>query len=61
MDGAWGFCERCELWQLADWRRPPACPVCGAEPRPLEEIVDGVGRVSLVLDLPPGSELPLLG
>jgi hypothetical protein len=57
----WGFCERCELWRLEEWGEPPACPVCGAVPRPLEQLVDGVGRTELVLDLPPGSELPLLG
>lgn len=56
----WGFCDGCSLWRLEDWGEPPACPSCGAAPDPLERIVDGVGTVSLVLELPPGSELPLL-
>lgn len=56
----WGFCERCELWRLEEWGRPPACPECGGAPDPLERIVDGVGYLSLSLELPPGSELPLL-
>lgn len=61
MTPRWGFCERCELWRLEEWGAPPHCPVCGGEPRPLERIEGGIGRTSLVLDLPPGSELPLLG
>ena len=60
----WGFCERCELWRLSDeWFMSSACascPVCGGEPQPIERLEDGVARLELVLDLPPGSELPLL-
>jgi hypothetical protein len=57
----WGFCETCELWQLsADWGEPAACPRCGTPPSPLEQWADGTGHVLLVLDLPPGSGLPIL-
>ena len=61
----WGFCERCELWRCSDaWfaggRIEPACPACGAAPRPLERFEDGQGRVLLTIELPPGGELPLL-
>ncbi len=58
----WGFCPGCERWQLtAGWGDPPACPACGSPPDPLERWADGTGRVLLVLDLPPGGDLPLLG
>lgn len=58
----WGFCERCERWRLsAAWGEPAACPECGAPPHPLERWADGAGRISLVLDVPPGAELPVLG
>jgi hypothetical protein len=60
MSSRWGFCETCERWLLEEWGEPPACPACGGSPDPLEQLVDGVGRVSLSLELPPGSELPLL-
>ncbi len=57
----WGFCPGCELWQLsAAWGEPPACPQCGTPPSPLEQWADGTGHVLLVLDLPPGSGLPIL-
>jgi hypothetical protein len=57
----WGFCERCERWRLSSgWGEPAACPECGAPPRPLESWSGGAGRVRLVLDLPPGGDLPLL-
>lgn len=55
-----GFCELCELWRLEEWGEPARCPACGCAPDPLERIVEGVGHVSLALELPPGSELPLL-
>ena len=58
----WGFCGTCELWKLSDaWGDPPACPVCGAPPSPLERWADGAYRLELALDLPPGADLPLLG
>jgi hypothetical protein len=58
----WGFCESCALWRLSDaWGEPAACPECGVPPDPLERWADGAGYVSLLLDLPPGSELPILG
>lgn len=58
----WGYCEDCERWRLsAGWGDPAACPECGALPRPLESWSGGAGRVTLVLDLPPGGDLPLLG
>ena len=57
---SWGFCATCELWRLERWGDPAACPRCGGAPDPLERVVDGVGRVRLSLELPPGSELPLL-
>lgn len=58
----WGFCEVCGRWRLSDrWGVPPACPRCGAAPDPLERWSDGAGRVELVLDLPPGADLPMLG
>ena len=58
----WGFCGTCERWQLsAAWGEPAACPDCGATPSPLERWADGTGHVTLVLDLPPGGDLPLLG
>jgi hypothetical protein len=56
----WGFCERCELWRLERWGAPAVCPFCGGEPHPIERMEDGVARVALTLELPPGSELPLL-
>jgi hypothetical protein len=58
----WGFCGECEQWRLsADWGDPPACPVCGARPGPVERWADGAYRLELTLDLPPGTDLPLLG
>lgn len=58
----WGFCPGCERWRLSDaWGDPAACPGCGAAPSPLEQWADGAGRILLVLDLPPGADLPLLG
>jgi hypothetical protein len=58
----WGFCETCERWQFsAAWGEPAACPDCGTAPRPLERWADGAGRIMLMLDLPPGGDLPLLG
>jgi hypothetical protein len=58
----WGFCENCERWQLSvGWGDPAACPECGAPPRLLESWSGGAARVTLVLDLPPGGDLPLLG
>ena len=59
-DLVWGFCARCELWRLERWGAPAACPQCGGVPDPLERLENGVGRVELTLELPPGSELPLL-
>jgi hypothetical protein len=56
----WGFCEQCELWRLEEWGDPASCPWCGAAPDPIERFEDGVARLSLSLELPPGSELPLL-
>jgi hypothetical protein len=56
----WGFCEACELWRLEHWGEPAACPWCGAAPNPVEQVENGIGRVQLSLELPPGSELPLL-
>jgi hypothetical protein len=61
--GRWGFCADCELWRYAaDWfdTGQPACPVCGASPAALESIEGGVARVQLLLELPPGTSLPLL-
>jgi hypothetical protein len=47
------------LWRLSDgWGDPPACPVCGARPAPLERWADGAYRLDLALDLPPGTDLP---
>jgi hypothetical protein len=58
----WGFCGTCELWRLSDgWGDPPACPECGARPAPLERWAGGAYRLELALDLPPGTDLPLLG
>ncbi len=61
----WGFCPDCSLWRYADWdarTATPSCPVCAAAPSPIETIGDdGVGRLVLVLELPPGADLPLLG
>lgn len=59
-DLVWGFCAECELWRLERWGAPAACPRCGGAPDPLERLENGVGRVRLTLELPPGSELPLL-
>ncbi|MGH7903888.1 MAG: hypothetical protein ACREPA_07150 [Candidatus Dormibacteraceae bacterium] len=64
-EALWGFCTECELWRCSDtWFRTgahrPACPRCGAEPALIETVRDGRATVLLVLDLPPGSELPLL-
>jgi hypothetical protein len=56
----WGFCDTCELWRFEEWGEPPACPYCGGAPDPLEHVEGGVARVKLSLELPPGSELPLL-
>ncbi len=57
-----GVCEDCERWQFsAGWGNPAACPACGAPPCPLESWSGGTARITLVLDLPPGGELPLLG
>ena len=59
-DVRWGFCVTCELWRFEEWGEPAACPRCGRAPDPLERFEDGVARVNLSLELPPGSELPLL-
>ena len=64
-DELWGYCSLCERWRLSDrWfdgdPLRPACPVCGDEPSPLEHIENGRGRIVLVLELPPGADLPLL-
>jgi hypothetical protein len=50
----------CELWRFEEWGDPAACPACGGAPDPLEQVEGGVARVKLSLELPPGSELPLL-
>lgn len=58
----WGYCARCERWRLSDaWGEPAACPACGADPDPLEQWQAGTGRTTLLLELPPGTDLPLLG
>jgi hypothetical protein len=41
-------------------KEPAALAQGGGPPNPLEQVIDGRGVVTLVLDLPPGSELPLL-
>lgn len=61
----WGFCASCELWRFsAQWTRAgvgePACPVCGSPPSALEVLDDGVARIHLVLELPPGGDIPFL-
>ena len=60
----WGFCDRCERWRFsADWLRASGgakCPVCDARPALIEKVEGGVARISLVLELPPGAEMPLL-
>lgn len=66
----WGFCDSCARWRLGGWRSPgtdppggradgaPArCPDCGREPALLETLADGVGRITLLLDVPPGADL----
>ncbi|MBO0775022.1 MAG: hypothetical protein J2P34_01805 [Actinobacteria bacterium] len=58
----WGFCPGCDRWRLSGaWGDPAACPVCGTPPDPLEQWSGRTGRVLLLLDLPPGTDLPLLG
>ncbi len=58
----WGFCPGCEHWRLTGaWGEPPRCPDCGTAPDPLEQWSGGTGRIRLVLELPPGGDLPLLG
>ena len=65
-DGAlWGFCASCELWRFSSQWTPagadgPACPVCGSPPSALEVLEDGVARVDLMLELPPGGDIPFL-
>ena len=60
----WGFCASCELWRLETWGDPHVCPKCGETPDPVEVLVDSVahvvGHTTLVLELPPGAEFPLL-
>ena len=61
----WGFCASCELWRCSTrWTRAgtdePACPVCGSAPSALEVLDDGVARVHLLLELPPGGDIPFL-
>lgn len=60
----WGYCASCERWRYADWNDPPSCPVCSEAPDPLEQLDNGiarlVGRTTLLLELPPGAELPIL-
>jgi hypothetical protein len=60
MSSRWGFCERCELWRFEEWGEPARCPTCAGAPDPLESVENGIGRTALSLELPPGSELPLL-
>jgi hypothetical protein len=63
-EAIWGFCENCERWRLSDgWRRADGaakCPVCDTPAALIETVEGGVGRISLVLELPPGAEMPLL-
>lgn len=61
----WGFCASCELWRFSSQWTPagsdePACPVCGSPPSALEVVDDGVARVHLLLELPPGGDIPFL-
>jgi hypothetical protein len=61
----WGFCPSCELWRystewLAAGSDEPACPVCRSAPTALEVLDNGVARVHLILELPPGGDIPLL-
>lgn len=58
----WGFCPACERWRHSGgWGQPPRCPACGAAPDPMERWVAGTGRIEIVLELPPGADLPMLG
>ena len=64
-DALWGFCAPCELWRFSSqWMlggtTEPACPVCGSPPSALEVLNDGVARVQLLLELPPGGDIPFL-
>lgn len=59
----WGFCGACARWRYSDrWfaedASRSACPVCGDTPSSLEVIENGKGRILLVLELPPGGDLP---
>jgi hypothetical protein len=60
----WGFCEPCERWRLSrGWLRSSGrarCPVCDTPAALIEKVEGGVARVRLVLELPPGAEMPLL-
>lgn len=64
-EARWGFCSGCARWRYSDeWLTTtasrPSCPVCGTEPSPLEELEDGKGRIVLMVELPPGTDFPLL-
>ena len=61
----WGFCPTCDLWRFStEWTGAgsdeAACPVCGSAPSALEVLDDGVARVHLMLELPPGGDIPFL-
>ncbi|MEX0953573.1 MAG: hypothetical protein WDZ26_07065 [Nitriliruptoraceae bacterium] len=69
--GLWGYCPSCERWWLsAAWGAvdtPDAaanvvarCPACDTVSFPIEVRVDGITRLRLELDLPPGAEFPIL-
>lgn len=62
----WGFCPTCELWRFStQWigtgsNAAASCPVCGSGPSALEVLEGGVARVHLMLELPPGGDIPFL-
>ncbi len=69
--GLWGYCPSCERWWLsASWGAVEPqddavtgvarCPRCDTVAFPVEVRVDGITRLRLELDLPPGAEFPVL-
>lgn len=64
-DELWGFCEPCESWLCsirwyADHSRDARCPNCGKPPALIETREGDIGKITVMLRLPPGAVEPAL-